>query len=135
MAKRDFTIWLVLLAFAELVGCSQSSVPTKPAATATGLPRTIQMDDASLFLATNCWVYSYPTDSGKRHIVGDNVKFLTRKADHIVVVLDPSLELNVPISGKHFLVDINGFHDILADLDGKPVDEDMIRDVINDARR
>ena len=130
MTDRIPAIFLMFALAISFVGCSPATAPNTKATTTKTPPRTIQMDDASLFVNRDDWIYTYPVDDGNCHIIGHNVEFLERKPEKLVVKLDSNIELNVPISDKNFLVDSAGFHDIKIDLDEILVNADMIKTVV-----
>ncbi len=88
------------------------------------------MADATLFVSGDNWVYTYPTGTGKFHVVGHNVEFVERKDTQLLVKLDDSVETNIPISSKNFLVDASGVHNISIDLTDVEVNEQMIKTVV-----
>ena len=92
------------------------------------------MDDASLFVSDDDWVYTYPAGNGHCHIIGHNVEFVERKDTQLLVKLDENVEVNVQISDKNLLVDASGVHDVSADLTDVEVNTGMIQAVVESFR-
>ena len=138
---------LILISMLSLAaGCTGSPpapVPTRPT---TG-PRTIKMNDATLFIDGDNWLYSFPADGKQCFIVGTNVAFINLEDDHLVVNLDLTetakqsgkttgsyVTLNVPTNGHYqvLIVYPGGFTDCSIAVPKKLEPAAFIHDVLND---
>ncbi|XZE19584.1 hypothetical protein SH449x_004909 [Pirellulaceae bacterium SH449] len=108
----------ILLCFI-FAGCIE-----QPVATTIALSRTWRMDDSTLYVDGDRWILEIPGSSGKSYIVGSDVAFVEKRADHIVVNLDQTESekasrrtlgshtlLKIPTSSEHsvLLVTTHGY--------------------------
>ena len=108
-------ILILILVLSSAVGCTESA-PGPSAASVRS--NTIQMDDATLFTNGDSWLYSFSANERPCFIVGVDVAYIDRTAEHLIVNLDltETQESNGLAAGAHTLLDAttNGKHQVLV---------------------
>lgn len=86
-------------------------MPTEPS-----VVRTIQYDDAMLYLDGDAWIFAFPTKTGEFYIVGRDVNLVEEADTHVVVNLNqsPTQKSRDEPPGSHTLINVSktGVHKV-----------------------